>query len=96
MSKTETSVIETVDGPHEISKDAPVRTGSFGQIHKHHTTVCRYVKNTDPEDIKPLSEQDLEFHDELDECATCERERKGESADRDDGDRYWYDKATSQ
>ena len=72
------TTIQTNSGEHEITKDNPVRTGTFSRIDSYHTRECMYVKNTDLDDIIPTSERSLTFHSDIDECEECEDIRNEE------------------
>ena len=86
--------IQTKTGEHRISEDNPVRLGHFGCIDTYHTTNCRYVSDTDQQNIWPLTEQDLRYHEELEECTTCKTNRTDAEPNKSPGDRTWFNKAT--
>lgn len=92
---SETNIeIQTSEGTHVISEDSPVRIGNFGAIGKYHTSYCRYVADTDVEDIKPLSEDEREYHTNIEECSTCKKNRNDGTSKPTGGGRSWYNKAT--
>lgn len=94
VTERQGETIQTKTGKHRISKDNPVRIGTFSCISTYHTTNCRYVSDTDQQNIWPLTEQHLRYHEELEECTTCETNRTDAEPNKSPGDRTWFNKAT--
>ena len=88
--------IQTAQGSHTLNEDNPVRTGNFSQIDKYHTTKCRYITEANPKNIRPLLDQELTFHESLEECSYCKKNRNNESPTSDNGDRSYYNLAKNK